>query len=45
MSKLSKRQVLMDGLRLKCPRCREGDLFADLFKMESIHTKIDKAIF
>ena len=33
MSKLSKRQVLVDGLRLKCPKCRRGDMFANLFKM------------
>ncbi|MDE0043068.1 MAG: DUF983 domain-containing protein [Candidatus Poribacteria bacterium] len=33
MPKLSKRQVLLDGLRLKCPKCHRGDMFADLFKM------------
>ena len=33
MPKLNKRQVLIDGLRLKCPRCRDGDMFANLFKM------------
>ena len=35
MQKHSKRQILMKGLRLKCPRCGEGHMFSGLFKMRS----------
>lgn len=33
MQKHSKRQILMKGLRLKCPRCGEGQMFLGMFKM------------
>ena len=33
MQKHSKRQILMKGLRLKCPRCGEGRMFSGMFKM------------
>ena len=33
MRKRSKRQILIDGLRLKCPRCGEGQMFSGMFKM------------
>ena len=33
MQKHSKRQILIDGLRLKCPRCGEGQMFSGMFKM------------
>ncbi len=33
MQKHSKRQILMKGLRLKCPRCGEGQMFSGMFKM------------
>ena len=33
MPKLSKRRILMQGLRLKCPRCGKGDICAGMFKM------------
>ena len=33
MQKHGKRQVLMKGLRLKCPRCGEGQMFSGMFKM------------
>ena len=35
MRKRSKRQILIDGLRLKCPRCGEGQMFSGMFKMRS----------
>ena len=35
MPKLSKRRILMDGLRLKCPRCGKGDICAGMFKMSA----------
>ncbi len=35
MQKHSKRQILMKGLRLKCPRCGEGYMFSGMFKMRS----------
>ena len=33
MQKHGKRQILMKGLRLKCPRCGEGQMFSGMFKM------------
>ena len=33
MPKLSKRRILMQSLRLKCPRCGKGDICAGMFKM------------
>ena len=33
MRKQDKRQILIEGLRLKCPRCGEGQMFSGLFKM------------
>ena len=33
MRKQGKRQILIEGLRLKCPRCSEGQMFSGLFKM------------
>ena len=33
MQKHSKRQILIDGLRLKCPRCGEDQMFSGMFKM------------
>ena len=35
MQKQSVRQVLIEGLRLKCPRCGEGQMFSGMFKMRS----------
>lgn len=35
MRKQSKRQILKKGMRLKCPRCGEGQMFAGMFKMRS----------
>ena len=35
MQKHSKRQILMKGLCLKCPKCGEGHMFSGLFKMRS----------
>ena len=35
MSTPNRSQTLKDGLRLKCPRCGEGDLFATMFRMKT----------
>ena len=35
MRKRGKREILMQGLRLKCPRCGQGQMFAGMFKMRS----------
>ena len=33
MRKQGKHQILIEGLRLKCPRCGEGRMFSSMFKM------------
>ena len=33
MRKQGKGQILMEGLRLKCPRCGQGQMFSGMFKM------------
>ena len=35
MRKQDKRQILIEGMRLKCPRCGDGRMFAGMFKMRS----------
>lgn len=35
MRKQDKRQILVTGLRLRCPRCGEGQMFSSMFKMRS----------
>ena len=35
MRKQGKGQVFVKGLRLRCPRCGEGQMFAGMFKMYS----------
>ena len=35
MQKQGKRQIFVKGLRLRCPRCGEGQMFAGMFKMYS----------
>ena len=35
MQKQRERQILIAGLRLKCPRCGEGHMFSGMFKMRS----------
>ena len=35
MQKQRGRQILIAGLRLKCPRCGEGSMFSGMFKMRS----------
>ena len=35
MRKQGARQILMEGLRLKCPRCGKGQMFSGLFKMRT----------
>ena len=35
MRKQSKGQIFLKGLRLRCPRCGEGRMFAGMFKMYS----------
>lgn len=35
MQKQDKGQIFAKGLRLRCPRCGEGQMFAGMFKMRS----------
>ncbi len=46
MGKYSKRQILIKGLRLKCPRCGEGQMFGGMFKMcsecDNCHFKFER---
>ena len=35
MQKQSKGQVFVKGLRLRCPRCGDGQMFAGMFKMRA----------
>lgn len=48
MRKQGKWQILMEGLRLKCPRCGEGQIFSGMFKMRSecgsCHFKFEREV-
>ena len=35
MQKQDKGQIFVKGLRLRCPRCGEGQMFSSMFKMRS----------